>query len=151
MSRASWFNGRFSGGHQWPVLGGRRGDFDNANMFKSKFQQARHINDCSVGVRTAFEKLGRKLRLPDDFCQSQTEFDNFRPALTKVVRQFEKLAGISKSRTGMRIFRIFHPGFSQSFVNYFFPAGSSRPIVADQKIYWLKRLRRLLHTTALNC
>jgi hypothetical protein len=25
MSRASLFNGRFSGGHQWPVLGGHRG------------------------------------------------------------------------------------------------------------------------------
>jgi len=41
--------------------------------------------------------------LPDDFCQSQTEIDNFRPALTKVVRQFEKLAGIPKSRTETEI------------------------------------------------
>jgi hypothetical protein len=55
------------------------------------------------GGRTAFEKVGRKLRLPDDFCQSQTGIDNFRPALTKVVRQFEKLAGIPKSRTEIEI------------------------------------------------
>jgi hypothetical protein len=57
----------------------------------------------SAGGRTAFERVGRKLRLPDDFCQSQTEFDNFRPAFTKVVRKFKKLAGILKSRTEIEI------------------------------------------------
>ena len=51
------------------------------------------------GGQTAFEKVGRKLRFPDDFYQSQTEIHKFRLALAKVVRQFEKSAGIPKSRT----------------------------------------------------
>jgi hypothetical protein len=41
------------------------------------------MSDNSAGGWTAFEKVGRKLRFPDNFCQSQTEFDNFRPDLRK--------------------------------------------------------------------
>jgi hypothetical protein len=85
--------GKYAGG-----LFESRRDFDNANVFESKFQQAQDISGCSAGGRTAFEKVGRKLRLPDDFCQSKTGIDNFRPALAKVGRKFEKLAGIPKSR-----------------------------------------------------
>ena len=77
-------------------------NFSDAGSGDPKRKRER-ISDCSAGGRTAFEKVGRKLRLPDDFCQSQTEIDNFRPALTKVVRQFEKLAGIPKSRTEIEI------------------------------------------------
>jgi hypothetical protein len=49
------------------------------------------------GVRSALEKVGRKLRFPDDSFKSQTEIHNFRAALAKVVPQLEKPAGIRKS------------------------------------------------------
>src|SRR5437660_12689567 len=46
---------------------------------------------------TALERVGRKLRFPDNFFQSQTEIHNFRTALAKVVPQLEKSDGIRKS------------------------------------------------------
>jgi hypothetical protein len=61
------------------------------------------INPSSIIVitinQTALEKVGRKLRFPDNFFQSQTEIHNFRTALAKVVRKLEKSDGIRKSRT----------------------------------------------------
>jgi len=49
------------------------------------------------------KKVGRKLEKLAGISKSQTEFDNFRPALPKVVRKLEKLAGIPKSRTAIEI------------------------------------------------
>ena len=56
------------------------------------------IDERFLGAcQTALERVGRKLRFPDNFFQSQTEIHNFRTALAKVVPQLEKSDGIRKS------------------------------------------------------